>query len=93
MGVLPLLLHGGGIALLDDIAHLQGGVTDHTAIVMLTLAAGALLFVDYVQLRARDHTAFISWDPRVRGLMYGCMIVPIIIFSGGTPVPFIYFRF
>ncbi|MDQ1401052.1 MAG: alginate O-acetyltransferase complex protein AlgI [Acidimicrobiaceae bacterium] len=78
---------------LSDIAHLQGGVTDHTAILMLALAAGALLFVDYVQLRARDHTAFISWDPRVRGLMYGCMIVPIIIFSGGTPVPFIYFRF
>ncbi|MDQ6613546.1 MAG: MBOAT family protein [Actinomycetota bacterium] len=78
---------------LADIAHLQGGTTDHTAIVMLVLAAAAMLFIDYVQLRARDHAAFLRWRPGVRGLMYGLMIVPIIIFSGGTPVPFIYFRF
>jgi D-alanyl-lipoteichoic acid acyltransferase DltB (MBOAT superfamily) len=78
---------------LDDLAHLQGGVTDHTAILMLALAASALAFVDYVQLRARDHAAFVAWNPAVRGAMYGLMLVPIIIFSGGTPVPFIYFRF
>ena len=78
---------------LADIARLQHGATDHNAVLMLALAAGAMIFVDYVQLRARDHTAFISWNPAVRGLMYGAMIVPIVIFSGGTPVPFIYFRF
>jgi D-alanyl-lipoteichoic acid acyltransferase DltB (MBOAT superfamily) len=83
----------GALHYLSDIAHFQGGVTDHTAVLMLVLAAGAMMFVDYVQLRARDHTAFLAWRPGVRGLMYGAMIVPIIIFSGGTPVPFIYFRF
>jgi D-alanyl-lipoteichoic acid acyltransferase DltB (MBOAT superfamily) len=82
-----------GLRYLSDIAHLQRGVTDHTAVLMLTLAAGAMILVDYVQLRARDHTAFVNWNPTIRGLMYGAMIVPIVIFSGGTPVPFIYFRF
>jgi alginate O-acetyltransferase complex protein AlgI len=83
----------GALHYLSDIAHLQRGVTDHTAVLMLALAAGVMIFVDYVQLRARDHTAFVNWNPAVRGLMYGLMIVPIVIFSGGTPVPFIYFRF
>jgi alginate O-acetyltransferase complex protein AlgI len=83
----------GALHYLSDIAHLQRGVTDHTAVFLLALAAAVMVFIDYVQLRARDHTAFVNWNPAVRGLMYGLMIVPIVIFSGGTPVPFIYFRF
>ena len=78
---------------LGDIARLQGGATDHTAISMLVLAGGAMMFIDFVQDRAQDHTVFLQWNPGIRGLVYGLMIVPIIIFSGGTPVPFIYFRF
>jgi len=83
----------GALHYLSDIAHLQHGTTDHNAVAMLALAAAAMVFVDYVQLRARDHAAFVDWNPLVRGFMYGCLIVPIVIFSGGTPVPFIYFRF
>jgi D-alanyl-lipoteichoic acid acyltransferase DltB (MBOAT superfamily) len=78
---------------LGDIARLRGGATDHAAIVMLAAAAASLLFIDYVQLRARDHTVFLAWPAASRGLLYGALIVPIVIFSGGTPVPFIYFRF
>jgi len=78
---------------LGDIARLQGGTTDHTAILMLVLAGGAMMFIDFVQDRAKDHTVFLQWNPGIRGLIYGLMIVPIVIFSGGTPVPFIYFRF
>jgi len=78
---------------LSNIVHLQGGVTNKTAIVMLAFAVVAMLFVDYVQLRARDHTAFLAWRPGARGLMSGMMIVPVIVFSGSAPVPFIYFRF
>lgn len=78
---------------LADIARLQHGATDHGAILMLAWAVAVMVFIDYVQLRARDHTAFVDWNPVVRGLMYGCLLVPIVVSSGGTPVPFIYFRF
>jgi hypothetical protein len=60
---------------------------------MVALAAAAVFFVDYVQHRARDHTPMLGWNPAIRGLFYGLMIVPIVVFSGGTPVPFIYFKF
>lgn len=83
----------GALQYLSDIAHLQGGTTNKTAIVMLAWAAVAMVFVDYVQLRGRDHAAFLEWRPGVRGVMSGMMIVPIIIFSGAASVPFIYFRF
>jgi len=83
----------GALQYLSDLAHLQGGTTNKTAIVMLAWAAAAMVFVDYVQLRGRDHTAFLEWRPGVRGVMSGMMIVPIIIFSGAASVPFIYFRF
>ena len=78
---------------LGDIAHLQSGTTDRNAVVTLLLAGAAILFIDFVQQRARDHVAMLTWTPALQGLVYGSMIVPIIIFSGGTPVPFIYFRF
>jgi alginate O-acetyltransferase complex protein AlgI len=76
-----------------DIARLQGGTTDGNALLTLLLAAGAIVFIDFVQRQARDHVAMLNWTPLFRGVAYGCMIVPIVIFSGGTPVPFIYFRF
>ena len=80
-------------AYLGRIARLQGGVTDRSALVMLAAAAVAVLLLDHAQQRARDHTPMLRWNPAVRGLAYGLMIVPIIVFSGGTPVPFIYFNF
>jgi alginate O-acetyltransferase complex protein AlgI len=78
---------------LGDIARLQPGVTDRNALVTLALACVAVLFIDYVQHQARDHVTMLGWTPAFRGLVYGAMVVPIIVFSGGTPVPFIYFRF
>jgi hypothetical protein len=62
-------------------------------VVLLGLAAVATIFIDLVQQRARRHTAILDWRPTTRGLVYGAMVVPVIVFSGGTPVPFIYFRF
>jgi len=35
----------------------------------------------------------LRWPPAARGMAYGLMVVPIMMFSGGAPVPFIYFNF
>lgn len=80
-------------AYLGDILRFRGGTTDHNAVVMVVLAAVVIGFLDWVQLRVRDHAAVVSWPPVARGFMYGLLIVPIVVFSGGTPIPFIYFRF
>ena len=83
----------GALAYLGRIARLQSGVTDRSGLVMLAVAAAAVLLLDHAQHRARDHTPMLRWNPAARGLAYGLMIVPIVVFSGGTPVPFIYFNF
>jgi len=84
---------GEALHYLSRIGRLQGGTTGRSSVVMLAFAAVAMTFLDYVQHRARDHTPMLGWRPGVRGAAYGLMIVPIIVFSGGTPVPFIYFAF
>jgi len=84
---------GDALHYLSRIAGLHGGTTDRAAVAMLAFAGTAVLFLDYVQHRARDHTPMLDWPPAVRGAAYGLLIVPIIVFSGGTPVPFIYFAF
>ncbi len=83
----------GALGYLGGIARLQGGVTDRGAVVLVALAAAAVLLLDSAQHRARDHTPMLRWNPALRGVAYGLMIVPIVVFSGGTPVPFIYFNF
>jgi alginate O-acetyltransferase complex protein AlgI len=78
---------------LGGIAKLRGGSIDIDALVTLLYGAAAMLAIDWVQRRARDHTALLNAAPALRGAAYGLMVLPILIFSGGTPVPFIYFRF
>jgi alginate O-acetyltransferase complex protein AlgI len=78
---------------LGRIVRLEGGATDRTAVALLAVGAAASFLLDYAQHRTRDHTPMLRWNPALRGLAYGLMLVPIIIFSGGTPVPFIYFEF
>ncbi len=84
---------GRGLHYLGRIVRLQGGTTDRSAVAMVALAAAAVILLDYAQHRARDHTPMLGWSPPVRGLVYGLMVVPIVVFSGGTPVPFIYSTF
>jgi len=84
---------GNALHYLGRIARMQGGTTDRSAVTMLALAAAAVFFIDYVQHRSCDHTPMLGWSPPLRGLAYGLMVIPIVVFSGGTPVPFIYFKF
>ena len=83
----------GALGYLGRIATLQGGTTDRGAVALLVLAAGAVLLIDAAQHRTRDHVPMLRWNPALRGAAYGLMLVPIVVFSGGSPVPFIYFNF
>jgi len=78
---------------LGDIARLRGGSVDPNAAFTLLYATAAMLLIDSVQRKTHDHTAFVNWSPATRGVFYAALVLPIVVFSGGTPVPFIYFRF
>ena len=78
---------------IKGIVTVRGGAVPFD-LTVLTLGLGAVVLgIDLAQRNFRDETVVISWRPAVRGLVYACLALGIVVFSGGTPVPFIYFQF
>jgi len=84
---------GEALAYLRGILALRGGPIDIDGVFFLVLAAAAVLIIDAAQYRARDHIVMLRWDPLTQGSLLAAFGLFIILFSGGRPVPFIYFRF
>ena len=74
------------------ILSFRRGTPGPDMLTVLGFAAVASFLIDYYQ-RNRSEAAIINWSPAARGLLYGIFAVAIILFSGGSPVPFIYFQF
>ena len=79
--------------------YLGGLVTLRPGSLVLREAAVLLIVftisiaLDLIQRNMQSHTAVQQLPALVRGLAYGSMILTVILWSGGTPVPFIYFQF
>ena len=78
----------GGIVTLRS-----GGHLDPNAVWTLAFAAIAIIGIDLVQRQANSETPVLGWHPIARGLVYGSLLIPVILFTGGVAVPFIYFQF
>jgi alginate O-acetyltransferase complex protein AlgI len=75
------------------ILKLHRGSVDPHFVLALACAVVAMGIIDLAQRIKLDQAAISTWRPLLRGSTYGFMLVAIILFSGETPVPFIYFRF
>ena len=53
----------------------------------------AVLTIDILQRRNDRHEFVLDWPAVARGAAYAALVLPVLIFSGGTPTPFIYFQF
>jgi D-alanyl-lipoteichoic acid acyltransferase DltB (MBOAT superfamily) len=69
------------------------GPVDGDFVVVLLLAALAVFTIDILQRRYDKHEFVLSWPTVARGTAYASLVLPVLIFSGGTPTPFIYFQF
>ena len=69
-----------------------GGVILRDVALLLVVAAVSFA-LDLTQRNMHSHTALQQLPAVVRGLTYGSMALAVILWSGGTPVPFIYFQF
>ena len=78
---------------LKGIASFRSGPLDADAFAAVIPAALAMLAIDLVQRLTRNEVAILQWRPGLRGSAYAFMVLAVLVFSGGTPVPFIYFRF
>ena len=80
---------------LSGIVTLRDGPVDGSDVLTVALFALATLAVDLLQ-RFRIELPVGSSSPAVpllRGAAVGTVLAAIVLFSGGTPVPFIYFQF
>jgi hypothetical protein len=84
---------GGALAYLQQVVTLGQGTVSLGSIVLVLLTGLAVLALDLVQRNSGRHDEVLRWSESRRGLVYGVAIAAIVVFSGGSPVPFIYFQF
>ena len=78
---------------IQGIVTFRAGPVDAGDIALVALAFLAVLVLDLAQRRTDDQAAVLRLPPVPRGLVYGAAAVAVLLFSGGTPVPFLYFQF
>jgi len=85
---------GTAVDYLRNMATASGGSWVNWDDALLVGAALVVtLLLDLGQRRHRDDGVLRHLSSPVRGLVIGAMALAIVVFSGGTPVPFIYFQF
>ncbi len=84
---------GQAADVITGILSLRGGSIDVGDVVLVALAAGVLLALDLAQRVSGSHAVVLRLPATVRGVVYGGALVGLVLFSGGTPVPFLYFQF
>lgn len=75
------------------ILSFRGGALNLDDVVLVAAAGATTLVLDLFQRRAREGHLLAELNPSTRGVVVGVALVAILVFSGGAPVPFIYFQF
>ena len=78
---------------ITGILSFRRGAPGLDAMLLVGLGGLAIFLIDLYQRNGRSETAVLRAPPLVRGAFYGLLATAIIVFSGGSPVPFIYFQF
>ena len=85
---------GSAVRYLSGLATFQPGPgLDLDDGLVVAMAGLATFLLDVSQRRRPEDAVLSSRLPVVHGVALGAMLVAIVVFSGGTPVPFIYFQF
>lgn len=75
------------------ILTLRAGPVPQDAVVALLVLGGLMFAIDLLQRAMGDEVAVLRWPTIPRSFAHGMAAVGLIVFSGGAPVPFIYFQF
>lgn len=83
----------GAAHYLEGLARLRGGQVDRNMVLAVLVTGALTVILDATGRGRRDRPVPAAWPSPVRGAAYGLAAAAILLCSGGTPVPFIYFRF
>ncbi len=78
---------------LGGILTLRAGPVLQDGVAALVVLGGLMVAIDLVQRVMGDEVAVLRWPTIPRSFAHGMAAVGLIVFSGGAPVPFIYFQF
>jgi len=78
---------------LEAIFTLQGGATVRSDLALVAVIGLVALVIDLLERRDFDPVVLIRRAPAAVGASVAVAIAAIVVFSGGTPEPFIYFQF
>jgi hypothetical protein len=70
-----------------------GWEIDLNTLFIVAVAAAGMLLLDVAQRRSAGQVPLENAPPLTAGVTVGLLLVLIVVFSGGTPIPFIYFQF
>jgi D-alanyl-lipoteichoic acid acyltransferase DltB (MBOAT superfamily) len=81
------------IEVIKGFAHVGGVAPDPGQVALVVLLSATALAIDLAQRKIQHPLREILARPVITGLIAGLAVVGVIVFSGGTSVPFIYFQF
>jgi alginate O-acetyltransferase complex protein AlgI len=85
------------IDVIVGIVTLRGGAAERYDVLVVLCYVAATIAMDLIE--RRRHVAAATgaprrrFDPMTTGAVVATMLVAVVVWSGGTPVPFIYFQF
>jgi len=80
-------------AVLTGIFSFRGGSIGVNDVLLVALAGVITLALDLAQRRSGQQSVVLQLPPLARGAVYGLAFAGLLVYSGGAPVPFIYFQF
>jgi alginate O-acetyltransferase complex protein AlgI len=81
------------LGMLGALVRPGGQVLGPNQVAVVVLLASATLALDVVQRSVPEPMRLLDRYPLIAGSLAGGALVALIVFSGGAPVPFIYFQF
>ena len=79
--------------MLEGILTLRPGPSQLSALTVVIVIAAITLEIDLIQRNSHSHTAVLAWPALARGAVYAALLLGIVIFAGGSQIPFMYFQF
>jgi alginate O-acetyltransferase complex protein AlgI len=84
---------GQALGVLQGLGRPAGASLPGGQVALVVLLAAATLALDLAQRCVPQPAALVRRHPTLAGSLAGTAVVAVIVFSGGAPVPFIYFQF
>jgi D-alanyl-lipoteichoic acid acyltransferase DltB (MBOAT superfamily) len=84
---------GAAFDMLRAIATFQGGLTPASDLVLIAILGLVALAIDLLAQRELEPMVVLRRAPALAGAAVAFAVAAIVVFSGGTPEPFIYFQF